>query len=52
MSKTILPLLYDPEMQKLLREHFWCDFSDIIPTMKWDDLKKKSAIPSEAEGSP
>jgi hypothetical protein len=33
MSKRI----HDTDMAELLRKHFWCDFSDIIPRMKWSD---------------
>ena len=23
----------------LLREHFWCDFSDVLPALSWDNKK-------------
>jgi hypothetical protein len=25
-----------PQMIKLLEEHFWCDFSDINPALRWE----------------
>lgn len=28
-----------PEMTELLRQHFWCDFSDVIPALTWDEKK-------------
>jgi hypothetical protein len=28
-----------PQMLSLLEKHFWCDFSDIIPALKWDQDK-------------
>lgn len=30
-----------PEMRALLERHFWCDFSDIIPSMAWDNVTRK-----------
>jgi len=26
-----------PQMTELLKQHFWCDFSDIISTLSWDE---------------
>jgi hypothetical protein len=25
-----------PEIIAIMREHFWCDFSDVIPSLTWD----------------
>lgn len=34
------PLLSE-DMRQLLQQHFWCDFSDIIPAMAWDETSEK-----------
>jgi len=34
--------LRDPKWEALLKRHFWCDFSDIIPSMAWDDKEPKN----------
>jgi hypothetical protein len=26
----------NPEMIALLKQHFWADFSDVIPALSWD----------------
>jgi hypothetical protein len=28
-----------PQMIKLLEQHFWCDFSDVIPALSWEQDK-------------
>jgi hypothetical protein len=28
------------DMRDELQEHFWCDFSDLFPHLKWDDLTR------------
>jgi len=35
-SKPLFLRQLSPEMLALVEQHFWCDFSDLIPAMKWD----------------